>query len=60
MDRLEAVEILREFADEFIEDIYDVYDDATDALFVIKPGFEYPDWDGWKVAAFLRREGILI
>ena len=60
MDRLEAVEILREFANDTIEDIYDVYDDATDALHVIKPDLEYPDWSYWKVAAFLRSQNILI
>jgi len=60
MDKLEAVEILREFADDTIADIYDIYDDATDALHVIKTDFEYPDWDYWNVAAFLRSQNILI
>jgi len=60
MDRLEAVEILREFANDTISDIYDVHDGATDAIHVIKPDFEYPDWDYWKVAAFLRSQEVSI
>lgn len=60
MDKLEAFEILREFANELIKDIYDIYDDATDALFVILPTFEYPDWNYHTVAAFLRSNGHII
>ena len=60
MDKLEAFEILREFADELIKNIYDIYDDATDALFAILPTFEYPDWDYYTVAAFLRANDLLI
>ena len=60
MDKLEAFEILREFADELIKDIYDIYDDATDALHAILPTFEYPEWDYFTVAAFLRKNGHIV
>ena len=60
MDRLEAYEILREFANDTISDIYDTYDDATSALYVILPTFEYPDWDYFTVAGFLRSNGHIV
>lgn len=60
MNKFEAIEILREFANYTIADIYDTYDDATDALHVIKPDFEYPDFDYWKVASFLRSQDIIL
>ena len=60
MDRLEAIEILREFGDEQVKDIYDVYDDATDALHVICSPFDYPTWDYYTVAGFLKANGHII
>jgi len=58
MTKSEAIEILKEFLNYTISDIYDTYDEATDAIHVIKPDFEYPDWDYWKVEAFLRSQDI--
>ncbi len=60
MDKLEAFELLKVFANYTVEEIYDTYDDATDALHVILPTFEYPDWDKYTVAAFLRANGHII
>jgi hypothetical protein len=60
MDKTESFEILKEFANYTIKEIYDTYDDATSALYVVLPTFEYPDWDYHTVAAFLRANGCTI
>ena len=52
-DEKEWVELLREFEDETIEDIYDIYHDATDGLIALLPNFEYPDWSYKTVKEFL-------
>ena len=60
MNKTKAFEILKIFANYTIKEIYDTYDDATSALYVILPTFEYPDWDYYTVAAFLRANGYTV
>lgn len=54
MNKQEAIEILREFDDMLIADVYETYDDATDAILALRPTFEYPDWDYKTVAEFIK------
>jgi len=52
-DRYEAIEILRDFQGEVIEDIYDDFEDVQDAIFFLDPEFEYPDWSHKTIRDFL-------
>ena len=45
MNREEAIKTLERYGMSILADLYDHEEDVADAVHVLIPGFEYPDYD---------------
>jgi hypothetical protein len=57
MNRIEAIKILVSFRKKIIKDVYDKCDEISEAILILRPDFEYPEWDNKTINAFLEDVG---
>ncbi len=50
----EAKNILNSFRKNIIKDVYDKYSEVSEAILILLPSFEYPDWSYRTVDSFLK------
>lgn len=53
MKRQEAFDILDKVKEKVIGDVYDTNDDIQEAILLLHPNFEYPDWSYRSISEFI-------
>ena len=55
MDIDSAIKVLKKHKSKVIADVYDDNDDIQEAILTVDEGFEYPEWSGVTIGAWLKR-----